>query len=99
MRFAPCGPFCLVNRPFTETIGEVEWPGINLGALMPPHDVARGHFLTFDCADAAAIDARLAAAGIRVDQRGTRIRLGFGVYHPATFVDALFARLALALKG
>lgn len=88
-----------MQASFLDRLRRVDWPGINLGALTPPQGVSRGHFLTFDCADAAAIEARLAAVGIRIDQRGTRIRLGFGVYHPAAFIDVLLARLALALKG
>jgi kynureninase len=57
----------------------------------------RGNFLTFDLADAEEVERRLAAAGVIVDRRGTRLRFGFGVYHDAAFVDALVARTRAAL--
>src|SRR5262249_56644153 len=41
---------------------------------------ARGHFLTFELADAQAIHDRLARANIITDVRGERIRFGFGCY-------------------
>jgi selenocysteine lyase/cysteine desulfurase len=58
----------------------------------------RGNFLTFDLPDAASVHARLAAANVLVDRRGTRLRFGFGVYHDEAFVDRLLHRVAHALS-
>jgi len=57
----------------------------------------RGHFLTFRFTDpggAAALDAALHAAGVVVDHRHDRLRLGFGLYHDPADVDELLRRLA-----
>jgi selenocysteine lyase/cysteine desulfurase len=67
--------------------------GLGPSALTPPGGVARGNFLTFDMPEAGALEARLSAAGIRVDQRGTRIRFGFGLYQDHDFADRLAERL------
>jgi selenocysteine lyase/cysteine desulfurase len=66
--------------------------------LVPPRDVPRGNFLAFERVDAADIEARLIAANVYIDRRGTRLRFGFGVYHDASFVDALLAAVRSALK-
>jgi selenocysteine lyase/cysteine desulfurase len=69
--------------------------GLDPAALVVPlEDPARGNFLAFDLPDAAAWQARLAAAGIVTDRRGTRLRVGFGLYQTAEEVDGLLARLA-----
>lgn len=82
---------------FLERLAGSAWQGVNLATLTPPAGTPRGHFLTFDTPEAGAIEARLQAAGIHVDQRGTRIRFGFGAYHDAGFADTLFDRLAAVL--
>ncbi|MFA6266303.1 MAG: aminotransferase class V-fold PLP-dependent enzyme [Pseudolabrys sp.] len=61
--------------------------------VVPLNNPARGNFLTFEHADAGAWYERLHAAGIVTDVRGTRLRLGFGLYHNAGDVDDLVARL------
>jgi kynureninase len=66
-------------------------------SLTPPHGLPRGNFLTFDLDDAPEVERRLAARGIVIDRRGTRLRFGFGVYHDAAFVDALLERTRAAL--
>jgi selenocysteine lyase/cysteine desulfurase len=43
--------------------------------------------------DAAAWQARLAAAGIVTNHRGRRLRFGFGLYQTAEEVDRLLERL------
>jgi kynureninase len=58
----------------------------------------RGHFLTFETAQAGAIHDRLAAAGIITDVRGNRIRFGFGCYHVADEIAPAVAAIAKALK-
>lgn len=62
--------------------------------MVPLAEPARGNFLTFDLPDAQAWQARLEAARIITDRRGTRLRFGFGLYHRAQDVDALLERLA-----
>jgi len=71
--------------------------------LLPPErlliDPARlpcGNFLTFDLgseAAAGAAHARLKGVGIATDFRGTRLRLGFGLYQDASDVAELLRRL------
>ncbi len=56
-------------------------------------ETRRGNFLAFDLPDAAAAEARLAAAGIVTDHRGARLRIGFGLHHTAEEVDRLLNRL------
>jgi selenocysteine lyase/cysteine desulfurase len=61
--------------------------------VVPLSEPARGNFLAFAHPDAAQWQRRLHAAGIITDVRGTRLRLGFGLYHTAADVDRLVARL------
>ena len=44
--------------------------------------------------DAAAVHARLQALNVVTDLRGTRLRVGFGIYQTEAEVDALLDRLA-----
>ena len=67
--------------------------------VIPLSDPARGNFLTFDLPDAEAWSARLDAARIVTDRRGSRLRFGFGLYHTAEEVDALLERLSSGAKG
>jgi kynureninase len=57
----------------------------------------RGHFLTYETAQAPSIHARLAAVGIVTDVRGTRIRFGFGCYHAEEEIGPAVAAMARAL--
>jgi kynureninase len=61
--------------------------------VVPLGEPARGNFLTFEHPDAMQWYRRLHAAGIITDVRGTRLRLGFGLYHTAADVERLIARL------
>ncbi len=61
--------------------------------IVPAHEVSRGNFLTFDHPDAGQWQARLKARNIVVDVRGTRLRVGFGLYHNADDVARLLQRL------
>ena len=61
--------------------------------MVPLTNPARGNFLAFEHADAQAWYKRLHEAGIVTDVRGTRLRLGFGLYHNAADVDRLVERL------
>lgn len=70
-----------------------------LGALalqnlvVPLATQARGNFLAFEHPEAQAWYGRLHEAGIVTDVRGTRLRIGFGLYHASQDVEALLARL------
>ena len=61
--------------------------------LVPPRVVERGNFLTFEVEEAEALHKRIAESGIYVDRRGSRLRVGFGVYHDAAAVATLLGRL------
>lgn len=68
--------------------------GLGAHQLVPAREVTtRGNFLTFRRADAGELKGRLWDAGIVTDCRADRLRFGFGVYHDASDVDALVARL------
>lgn len=61
--------------------------------LVVSQDQPRGNFLTFELETAARLQRRLAAAKVVTDYRGTRLRIGVGIYHTAEDVDALLMRL------
>ena len=61
--------------------------------VVPLGEPARGNFLAFEHPDATGWYRRLHAAGVVTDVRGTRLRLGFGLYHTASDVERLVARL------
>ncbi|WP_193369177.1 aminotransferase class V-fold PLP-dependent enzyme [Pelagibius marinus] len=65
--------------------------------LLDPQKLPCGNFLTFDLggeAAAADLHARLTAAGVASDYRGSRLRFGFGLYQEAADVVDLLGRLA-----
>lgn len=66
--------------------------------VVPLAEPARGNFLAFEHPDAQAWYRRLHDAGIVTDVRGSRLRVGFGLYQNAQDVDALVGRLR-ALKS
>jgi kynureninase len=61
--------------------------------VVPLSEPARGNFLTFEHPEAVQWYGRLHAARIVTDVRGTRLRLGFGLYHTSSDVQRLVARL------
>jgi kynureninase len=61
--------------------------------VVPLSEPARGNFLTFEHPEAVQWYQRLHAARIVTDVRGTRLRLGFGLYHTSSDVERLVARL------
>jgi selenocysteine lyase/cysteine desulfurase len=61
--------------------------------VVPMTEPARGNFLAFEHPSAGQWYRRLHASGIVTDVRGTRLRLGFGLYHTAADVERLVARL------
>lgn len=66
---------------------------LSAAQLAVPQDLPRGNFLTFELEQAARIQQRLAAKNVVTDYRGSRLRIGFGLYHTAADVDALLGRL------
>ncbi len=79
---------------FMAAMAEKPWGPFSADRLVVPiNEAARGNFLTFEHADANAWYQRLHEAGIVTDVRGTRLRVGFGLYQAAADVDALIARL------
>jgi kynureninase len=61
--------------------------------VVPLREPARGNFLAFEHPQAAQWCERLHSADIVTDVRGTRLRLGFGLYHTAADVEQLVVRL------
>jgi len=61
--------------------------------LVVRQDQPHGNFLTFELENAARVQQQLEAQKVVTDYRGTRLRIGFGLYHTAEDVDALLARL------
>lgn len=61
--------------------------------LVVPQGQPRGNFLTFELEHAARLQQQLAAKKVVTDYRGSRLRIGFGLYHTAADVDALLRRI------
>lgn len=61
--------------------------------VVPAGQTSRGNFLTFQHPDAMAWKDRLKQNNIVVDVRGSRLRVGFGLYHHAGDVERLLERL------
>jgi kynureninase len=61
--------------------------------LLPPAGIARGNFLTLRDARAQVLHDRLLEAGILVDCRADRLRIGFGIHQDPDDVDAFFRRI------
>jgi kynureninase len=64
------------------------------GVLPAPEASRRGNFLSFRLPDAGAVHDRLRRTGVVTDYRGTRLRIGLGLYHDVSDV----ARLAAAVR-
>ena len=85
-----------LQRQFMAAMAEVPAGPFAADRLVVPLDhPARGNFLTFEHNDAGHWYERLHAKGIVTDVRGTRLRIGFGLYHTADDVDRLVARLRM----
>ncbi|HEY7705339.1 MAG TPA: aminotransferase class V-fold PLP-dependent enzyme [Acidimicrobiia bacterium] len=69
-----------------------------LGELVPDSSFPdRGNFLTFRRPDAATFHRAMRELGVVTDYRRDRLRIGFGVYHDRSEVDALVERATAAL--
>lgn len=87
-----------LQRRFLDGLGPAS--GLSPDALVVPADeTRRGNFLTFDMPDAQPTYARLKALNVVTDVRGSRLRLGFGIYQTPEEVDALLRRLDGAAAG
>jgi selenocysteine lyase/cysteine desulfurase len=62
--------------------------------VVPLESPARGNFLTFQSPDAADAHDRLKALNVITDVRGSRLRIGFGIYLSTAEVDELCRRIA-----
>jgi kynureninase len=88
-----------LQQQFLDVIAAARLPLLPIHALIPPPDLPRGNFCTFDLADAETAEHRLAADQIRVDRRGRRLRFGFGIYQDEAFVQRLGERAVKALTA
>ncbi len=61
------------------------------GELMPPSEVGRGNFLTFEFPNARSYYRSLHDRRVITDYRGDRLRIGFGIYQDADDVERLAA--------
>lgn len=68
-------------------------PATLRGSLLIQESARRGRFLTFATLDAERLEHHLGLAGILVDRRGDRLRVGFGIYQDGNDVDRLTAAL------
>ena len=85
-----------LQRRFLAALAERPLAGLDVATLTSAPGVRpHGHLLAFDHADAAGVCAALAGQGVVADHRGTRVRIGFGIYHDADDIGELVARLAV----
>jgi selenocysteine lyase/cysteine desulfurase len=61
--------------------------------VVPPDEMRRGNFFTFETTEAQAIYNRLKQHRVVTDVRGQRLRLGFGLYQTQEEVDELVRRI------
>ncbi len=84
----------VLQAVFTDGLAKQSCGALALENLVVPLDEpARGNFLTFRHADAALWHEKLKQAGITVDLRGDRLRVGFGLYQTEADVKLLLERL------
>jgi selenocysteine lyase/cysteine desulfurase len=88
-----------LQRRFLDALASAPIAALPVERLVPPAAQPRGNFLTFALAWAEQAEAALHAHRISVDRRADRLRIGFGVYHDAAFLDRLLPRLREALRG
>ena len=62
--------------------------------VLKPDETVIGNFLTFERPDAGWLFQKLHRNGIVTDHRGSRLRLGFGLYQCAGDVEQLIERLS-----
>lgn len=67
--------------------------GAGVPVAAPTQRGRHGHLLAFEVPHAANVSAALDRRNVVTDHRGSRIRLGFGVYHDDRDIDRLLERL------
>jgi len=87
-----------LQERFLAGLDAIGSPRLGRRHLALPAGTPRGNFLAFDVDDAAALEARIAEAGVAIDRRERRLRFGFGVYHEAADVDRLVEALRPVLR-
>lgn len=75
-----------LQRQFLEGVSDI-------GTLVVDDEERRGNFLCYQTPNAATIKERLGKKGVIVDNRGDRLRFGFGIYQDAEDVDKLIAKV------
>jgi selenocysteine lyase/cysteine desulfurase len=88
-----------LQRRFLDALARTPVAALPVERLVPPAGQPRGNFLTFALPWAEQAEAALHAHRISVDRRADRLRIGFGVYHGADFLERLLPRLRQALRG
>jgi kynureninase len=87
-----------LQAQFLAGIGQHGVAALANARLVTPMDtLQRGHFLTFETAEAADLHKRLLARHIVTDVRGDRIRFGFGVYQTAADIAKAVEAVKLAI--
>lgn len=88
-----------LQEKFAGRLVEFGHPELGAERLVVGTDIAhRGNFLTFETRQADELQAKLMDAGIITDNRGTRLRFGFGAYQDEGDLDQLFAKVPHILK-
>jgi selenocysteine lyase/cysteine desulfurase len=64
------------------------------GLVASPVDGPHGHLLAFEHPQASAVATALAGRNVIVDHRGTRLRVGLGIYHDTGDIDELLERFS-----
>ncbi|QPG05362.1 aminotransferase class V-fold PLP-dependent enzyme [Salinimonas marina] len=73
-----------LQQRFLELLDAQSHPQLNRSSLLIDDENCRGHFLTFELAEAQsakALSEQLRGKGILTDYRDRRLRFGFGLYH------------------
>lgn len=79
---------------FLDGLAQLGHGELDAARLLVADAARRGHFLTFRTPRAAELSAALLAREVVVDQRGDRLRFGFGIYQSEADVAHLLQRLA-----
>ena len=88
-----------LQKHFLSLLAAESHPTFHLNQLVPTLEVAeRGHFLTFQTADAAKLYTLLHQQGIMTDYRANRLRFGFGIYHGKQDITAFYTQLLALLR-
>jgi selenocysteine lyase/cysteine desulfurase len=81
-----------LQQQFLQHIGDVRALD-GAGLVVPPDEMRRGNFLTFETAQAQSLYASLKRQDVVTDVRSNRLRIGFGLYQTQEEVNELLHRL------